>query len=126
MVALQPEPMGWTAQARDTVARVIIEQAQAGERDPERLCEAALKALRPSRQGAVTDPNPSGHRGKPTASTRRRRLVARKKAPRSGGAKVDHEGVAEMQKRATPCGLTLAWVAAFIQSHAPSSSAALS
>jgi hypothetical protein len=32
MVALQPEPMGWTAQARDTVARVIIEQAQAGER----------------------------------------------------------------------------------------------
>jgi hypothetical protein len=27
-----------------------------------------------------------------------------------------------MQKRATPCGLTLAWVAAFIQSHAPSSS----
>jgi len=44
------------------------------------------------------------------------------KAPRSGGAKVDHEGVAEMQKRATPCGLTLAWVAAFIQSHAPSSS----
>jgi hypothetical protein len=40
------------------VARVIIEQAQAGERDPERLCEAALKALRPSRQGAVTDPNP--------------------------------------------------------------------
>jgi hypothetical protein len=58
MVALQPEPMGWTAQARDTVARVIIEQAQAGERDPERLCEAALKALRPSRQGAVTDPNP--------------------------------------------------------------------
>jgi hypothetical protein len=58
MVALQPEPMGWTAQARDTVARVIIEQAQAGERDPERLCEAALKALRPSRQGVVTDPNP--------------------------------------------------------------------
>ena len=58
MVALQPEPMGWTAQARDTVARVIIEQAQAGERDPERLCEAALKALRPSRQRAVTDPNP--------------------------------------------------------------------
>ena len=48
------------------------------------------------------------------------------KAPRSGGAKVDHEGVAEMQKRATSCGLTLAWVAAFIQSHAPSSSAALS
>lgn len=27
-----------------------------------------------------------------------------------------------MQKRATPSGLTLAWVAAFIQSHAPSSS----
>jgi hypothetical protein len=31
--------------ARETVARKIIEFAQAGERDPERLCEGALKQL---------------------------------------------------------------------------------
>jgi hypothetical protein len=57
MVALQ-QADGLDGQPRDTAARVIIEQARAGERDPERLCEAALKALRPSRQGVVTDPNP--------------------------------------------------------------------
>ena len=55
MVALQ-QADGLDGQPRDTAARVIIEQARAGERDPERLCEAALKALRPSR--GVTDPNP--------------------------------------------------------------------
>ena len=30
---------------RDTLARIIIDLAKAGERDPERLCEAALKAV---------------------------------------------------------------------------------
>jgi hypothetical protein len=39
---------------RDAVARKIIELAKAGERDPERLCEGALKDLR----SAVSDPNP--------------------------------------------------------------------
>ena len=38
---------------RDAVAQKIIELAKAGERDPGRLCDAALEAL-----GAVTDPNP--------------------------------------------------------------------
>ena len=57
MVALQ-QADGLDGQPRDTAARVIIEQARAGERDPERLCEAALEALRPSRQGVVIVPNP--------------------------------------------------------------------
>jgi hypothetical protein len=39
---------------RAAVARKIIELAQGGERDPERLCEGALKSLRP----AVSDPSP--------------------------------------------------------------------
>jgi hypothetical protein len=39
---------------REAVARKIIELAKAGERDPERLCEGALKDLR----SAVSDPNP--------------------------------------------------------------------
>jgi hypothetical protein len=38
---------------RDAVAQKIIELAKAGERDPGRLCDAALEAL-----GTVTDPNP--------------------------------------------------------------------
>ena len=39
---------------REVIARKIIELAKAGEREPERLCEGALKDLRP----AVSDPNP--------------------------------------------------------------------
>ena len=38
---------------RDAIAQKIIELAKAGERDPGRLCDAALEAL-----GTVTDPNP--------------------------------------------------------------------
>ena len=38
---------------RDAVAQKIIELAKAGERDPGRLCDAALEAL-----GTVTDPSP--------------------------------------------------------------------
>ena len=30
---------------RDTIARFIIDLAKTGQRDPERLCEAALKAV---------------------------------------------------------------------------------
>ena len=30
---------------RDTIARIIIDLAKTGGRDPERLCEAALKAV---------------------------------------------------------------------------------
>ena len=41
---------------RDAVAQKIIELAKAGERDPGRLCDAALEALGTS--SALTDPNP--------------------------------------------------------------------
>lgn len=43
---------------RDAVAKNIIERAKAGERDPDRLCDAALQALRPSLRAVVSDPNP--------------------------------------------------------------------
>jgi hypothetical protein len=51
---------------RDAVAKKIIELAKAGERDPERLCDAALKALWP-----VTNPNllpPPASRPEPPGS----------------------------------------------------------
>ena len=43
---------------RDAVAQKIIELAKAGENDPERLCEAALQALRPSPRVIISDPSP--------------------------------------------------------------------
>jgi hypothetical protein len=39
---------------REVIARKIIELAKEGERDPERLCDGALRDLRP----AVSDPSP--------------------------------------------------------------------
>ena len=41
---------------RDTIARIIIDLAKTGERNPERLCEAALKAVR--EYPVVNAPNP--------------------------------------------------------------------
>jgi hypothetical protein len=41
---------------RDTIARIIIDLAKTGERDPERLCEAALKAI--PEYSIVDGPNP--------------------------------------------------------------------
>jgi hypothetical protein len=41
---------------RDTIARIIIDLAKTGERDPERLCEAALKAV--PVDSNVNAPNP--------------------------------------------------------------------
>jgi hypothetical protein len=43
---------------RDAVAQKIIELAKAGENDPERLCEAALQALRVKPRVIISDPNP--------------------------------------------------------------------
>ena len=43
---------------RDEVARKIIELSKAGERNPERLCEQSLQALRTGTEVIVTDPNP--------------------------------------------------------------------
>ena len=44
---------GPVAPTRDAVAQKIIELAKAGERDPERLCDGALKATM-----LISDPNP--------------------------------------------------------------------
>ena len=46
LVALQ-HTEGIVNPTRDAVAKKIIEVAKAGERDPNRLCDAALQALRP-------------------------------------------------------------------------------
>ena len=54
IVALQ-QAEGAVAPTRDAVAQHIIELAVAGERDPERLCDAALEACL---QAIVTDPSP--------------------------------------------------------------------
>jgi len=43
---------------RAAVAQKIIELAKAGERDPERLCEGALKATQPVTRVLISDPNP--------------------------------------------------------------------
>ena len=47
LVALQ-HTEGIVNPTRDAVAKKIIELAKAGERDPNRLCDAALQVLRPS------------------------------------------------------------------------------
>ena len=43
---------------RAAVDQKIIELAKAGERDPERLCEGALKATQPVIPVLISDPNP--------------------------------------------------------------------
>jgi hypothetical protein len=48
---------------RDAVAQKIIELAKAGERDPGRLCDAALEALGAS--PALTDPSLPPHASPP-------------------------------------------------------------
>ena len=55
LVALQHAD-GSSAPTRDAVAQKIIELAKAGERDPERLCDAALEAC--ALRAIVSDPNP--------------------------------------------------------------------
>ena len=42
---------------RDSVAHKIIELAKAGERDPERLCDGALKATQPMAPVLIRDPD---------------------------------------------------------------------
>ena len=43
---------------RAAVAQKITELAKAGERDPERLCEGALKATQPVIPVLISDPSP--------------------------------------------------------------------
>jgi hypothetical protein len=40
---------------REAIAKAIIDLAKGGERDPERLCDAALRACQPA---IVSDPSP--------------------------------------------------------------------
>jgi hypothetical protein len=53
LASLGPTP-DYADPVREVIAGKIIELAKAGERDPERVCDAALKDLRP----VVTDPSP--------------------------------------------------------------------
>ena len=57
LVALQHAD-GVIAPTRDAVAQKIIELAKAGERDPERLCDEALKATQPMAPVIISDPSP--------------------------------------------------------------------
>ena len=56
LVALQHAD-GVIAPTRDAVAQKIIELAKAGERDPERLCDVALKATQPMAPVIISDPS---------------------------------------------------------------------
>jgi hypothetical protein len=57
---------GSVSPTRDAVAQKIIELAKAGERDPERLCDGALKATQPMAPVLISDPNPlPPHAGPP-------------------------------------------------------------
>lgn len=49
---------GTASPTRDAVAKKIIELAKAGERQPGRLCDAALQALRAGSEVKVSDSNP--------------------------------------------------------------------
>ena len=42
---------------RDAVAQKIIDLAKAGEREPERLCDGALKATQPMAPVLISDPS---------------------------------------------------------------------
>jgi hypothetical protein len=53
---------GPVAPTRDAVAQKIIELAKAGERDPERLCDGALKATM-----LISDPSQSSSASRQTA-----------------------------------------------------------
>jgi hypothetical protein len=57
IVAVQ-QGEGMVSATRDTVAQKIIELAKAGERDPEQLCDKALKATQPVAPVLISDPNP--------------------------------------------------------------------
>ena len=66
LVALQHAD-GVVAPTRDAVAQKIIELAKAGERDPERLCDGALKATQPMAPVIISDPSPLPPHASPPA-----------------------------------------------------------
>jgi hypothetical protein len=66
LVAIQHAD-GLVAPTRDAVAQKIIELAKAGERDPERLCDEALKATQPMAPVIISDPSPLPPHASPPA-----------------------------------------------------------
>jgi hypothetical protein len=65
VIAALHQPNGIGEPLREAIARKIIGLAKAGERDPERLCEGALEALRLADTPPLTDPNPPPSPGSP-------------------------------------------------------------
>ena len=57
LVALQRTD-GTASPTREAVTQKIIDLAKAGERDPERLCNEALKATQPMAPVLISDPSP--------------------------------------------------------------------
>ena len=58
---------GAATPTREAVAQKIIELAKAGERDPERLCDGALKAAQPTAPAWISDPSPLPSHASPLA-----------------------------------------------------------
>ena len=52
---------------REAVAQKIIDLAKTGERDPERLCDGALKATQPMAPTWISDPSPLPPHASPPA-----------------------------------------------------------
>jgi hypothetical protein len=57
IVALQ-QGDGIVSPTREAVAQKVIELAKAGERDPDHLCEGALKATQATAPVVIPDPSP--------------------------------------------------------------------
>jgi hypothetical protein len=57
LVALQRTD-GAASPTREAVAQKIIDLAKAGERDPERICDGALRATQLMAPGLISDPSP--------------------------------------------------------------------
>jgi hypothetical protein len=66
LVALQHAD-GQAVPTRDAVAQKIIELAKAGERDPERLCDGALRATQPMAPVIINGPSPLPPHASPPA-----------------------------------------------------------
>jgi hypothetical protein len=58
---------GTTNPTREAVAQKIINLAKAGERDPKRLCDEALKAAQAMAPALISAPNPPPPRASPLA-----------------------------------------------------------
>jgi hypothetical protein len=66
LVALQ-RTVGTANPIRAAVAQKIIDLAKAGERDPGRMSDGALKATQPTAPALISDPNPLPRHASPPA-----------------------------------------------------------